>query len=140
MTSVLVVDDNPLIRALLRRLLEEHGLTVHTADDGAQGLRAHQRHLPDLVIMDLSMRGMDGFTAIRALRANQQKARLNIIALSAGADPGDKQRGLTAGADRVLVKPVVETALLEEIAILLESRGAAFGEPSGVRRLSLIHI
>lgn len=126
MKVVLIVEDNALVVELLRQLLEERYVLL-TAANGKLGVEAVRKHKPDIVLMDLMMPVMDGWAAIRALRADAATASIPIIALSARVDSGDVERSLGAGADAHLGKPIEDGFLLSEIERLLRGRRVRSG-------------
>jgi CheY-like chemotaxis protein len=117
-TTVLVVDDNPHNRELASQLLEDR-YTVVTAADGEEALESIAATAPDLVLMDISMPKMDGFEALRRLRANGTTRHLPVVALTAHAIRGDRERMLNAGFDGYVSKPLDEDVLLSLIELLL---------------------
>jgi two-component system sensor histidine kinase/response regulator len=106
--KVLLAEDNAVNQLLARRLLEKYGNTVIAVENGREALAAIEREKPDLVLMDVQMPVMDGLEAIRAVRADEQKSGLHLpmIALTAHAMKGDRERCLAAGADEYLTKPI----------------------------------
>jgi PAS domain S-box-containing protein len=119
--AVLIVDDNAINRFVLRHLLEETGLTVAEAEDGAEGVARAEAAAFDLILMDISMPRMDGIEAARRIRAGLgPSSRARIVAVTAHAQPGERQRFREAGMSDCLVKPVTRGML----AVLL-----AGGEP-----------
>src|SRR6188472_3635516 len=102
---VLIVDDSPDARALYREYLEFCGFAVDTASDGEQAVLKAERGWPAVIIMDLAMPGMDGWEAIRRIRANPITAEIPIVALSAFALGEEPERAHAAGADLCLTKP-----------------------------------
>ena len=121
--TILVADDSPEILRITRDYLEHAGFTVLTATDGAGALRlAHQRE-PDLVVLDLSMPGMDGLDVARAIR---RESALPIIMLTARADESDTLVGLELGADDYVTKPFSPKELVARVrAVLRRTSGAA---------------
>ncbi|MFI9361422.1 HAMP domain-containing protein [Kitasatospora sp. NPDC053057] len=114
--TALIVDDDVRNVFALASVLEESGLTVLHASDGQTGLdllRAHPE--TDLVLMDVMMPGLDGYAAIAAIRADERFARLPVIAVTAKAMPGDKDKSLAAGADDHVTKPVDTTRLIDRV-------------------------
>jgi DNA-binding response OmpR family regulator len=104
--SVLVVDDEPMARTLLRLMLVRAGFEVFEAEDGYDALDKVSQNPPDLMILDVMMPGMDGFTVCESIRSDDQTASLPIIMLSAKTDTESVNRGLRAGANKYLTKPV----------------------------------
>src|SRR2546427_12845395 len=97
---ILVIEDNDLNRELVTDLLEANSFIVYQAREAEQGLRLAREYMPDLVLMDLSLPGMDGLAATRALREDPAIQHLTVIALTAHAMKGDEQTALRAGCDR----------------------------------------
>ncbi|MBP6863633.1 MAG: response regulator [Candidatus Didemnitutus sp.] len=116
---VLVVDDKVVNREVLRALLEPCGLEVEEADDGASAVARVAARLPDLVLMDLRLTGVDGLTATRRIRALPGGAGVRIVAISASVFPVDRTLALEAGCDDFEPKPIVATRLLATIGRLL---------------------
>jgi CheY-like chemotaxis protein len=120
MKKVLVVDDNLLNMELTIQVLEDD-YEVLSAENGEEALRQVEMHEPDLVLMDLSMPVLDGWEAIRRLRAQPKTASLPIIALSAHAIQAEIDRAMEAGASDFVTKPIDEDQLLEKLATLFEA-------------------
>jgi PAS domain S-box-containing protein len=116
---VLVADDEPENRAILRLILAPLGFDVSEAETGRDCIERVERRMPDLVLMDLRMPGMDGLAAARALRALPGAQQLRIVAVTAAAYDEDRERALEAGCDRHLAKPVLRESLLQIIEDLL---------------------
>lgn len=113
---ILLVDDDEMNRFFGRELLASLGLTVETAESGEQSLRLLKEQTFDLVFMDISMPGMDGYTTTRHLRANKHYANLPVIALTAHTIAGERERCLAAGMDDYLPKPFE----IEQLKAVLE--------------------
>ena len=103
---ILVIEDNDLNRELVTDLLEANSFIVYQAREAEAGLRLAREYMPDLVLMDLSLPGMDGLAATRALREDPAIQHLTVIALTAHAMKGDEQTALHAGCDGYLTKPI----------------------------------
>ena len=103
---ILVIEDNDLNRELVTDLLEANGFIVYQAREAEEGLRLAREYMPDLVLMDLSLPGMDGLAATRALREDPAIQHLTVIALTAHAMKGDEQTVLRAGCNGYLTKPI----------------------------------
>jgi CheY-like chemotaxis protein/two-component sensor histidine kinase len=118
--AVLVVDDDVRNVFAMTSMLELHGLSVLHADNGRQGIETLLQN-PDirLVLMDLMMPGMDGFTATEYIRSLDRYAALPIVAVTAKASRGDRERSLAAGANEYVLKPVDVDSLLGIIAVML---------------------
>ena len=112
MTCVLVVDDDADIRGLVRELLERSGYDVLEAPDGNEGLRVFYAEQPDLVILDVSMPGLDGWGVLERIR---ELSDLPVVMLTARAEELDKVRGLRAGADDYVTKPFGRQELLARV-------------------------
>jgi two-component system, cell cycle response regulator DivK len=119
MLRILYVEDNSDNVYMLTRRLQRHGFEVLAAGDGAAGIEVAHRERPDLIIMDLSLPVLDGWEATRRLKADALTASIPIIALSAHAMPGDRERALAAGCDDYDSKPVRIERLLGKIQALL---------------------
>lgn len=113
--KVLVVDDEEMTRNLLRLMLSRSHYTVIEAGGGYQALEMVQEHKPDLVILDLMMPDLDGFSVCERIRKDSQTADIPIFILSARADHETIMRGLELGATKYLTKPVGYKDLLDHI-------------------------
>jgi CheY-like chemotaxis protein len=122
--TILVVDDNPQNLKLVRVLLAAEGHHVLTAAGADEALRTLEAATPAVILMDLQMPGMDGLELTRRLKADPVRADIVIIALTAYAMRGDKERALAAGCDDYMTKPIDTTALPEVVARWLAQRGA----------------
>ncbi len=120
MPKILLVEDNEMNRDMLSRRLKRRGYEVIIAADGAEGLSMTCSENPDLVLMDMSLPVMDGWEATRQIRANQQIQTIPVIALTAHAMSGDREKALAAGCDDYDTKPVDLRRLLGKIEALLE--------------------
>jgi phosphate regulon transcriptional regulator PhoB len=126
--EVLIVEDEPDIRALIVHHLTRDGFRCRTAGDGAEALARLRAGLPDLVVLDLMLPGMDGLELTRRLRAEPAWARLPIIMLTAKADEVDRIVGLEMGADDYVAKPFSPKELLARVrAVLRRARPADDG-------------
>ncbi len=118
---VLVIEDNPLNLELVKDLLEASGWEVRQARTAEEGLRVAQNTLPDVILMDLSLPGMDGLAATRALRANPAIRHLPVIALTAHAMKGDEETAMEAGCNGYLSKPIDTRTFLARVLGVLEA-------------------
>ena len=109
--TILVVDDHDMNRDLARSILERRGYRIVEARDGAEALALAEREPPSLILMDLAMPGIDGFTATRRLKEHPALGRIPVVALSAMAMRADEERARAAGVDAFLTKPVDRVAL-----------------------------
>lgn len=116
---VLIADDKPAGRELVRTVLENGGYEVFEASNGLDALDFAHRVHPHLIILDLHMPGLDGFGVIKELRLNAEFHSTPIIALTASAMQGDRQRALDAGFTGYITKPVSLKALRTEVERLL---------------------
>lgn len=119
MKKILIAEDNAVNRELLRELLELRGFEVLEACDGQETLSAIAQSQPDLVVLDLGMPVLDGFAVIEKIRNDPESARLRVLAATAYAMRGDREKVLAAGFDGYLSKPIHSGALYGEISRLL---------------------
>jgi CheY-like chemotaxis protein len=122
MSQVLIVEDNEMNRDVLSRRLMRRGYDVLLATDGPQGIAMARKHGPDLILMDLGMPEVDGWECARILKADAATQRIPIIALTAHAMVGDRQKALDAGCDEFDTKPIDFAGLLRKMKHLLEDR------------------
>jgi CheY-like chemotaxis protein len=122
MAKILLVEDNETNRDMLSRRLERRGHKVLIAADGAQGVAMAQAELPQLILMDMSLPVLDGWEATRQLKAATQTRSIPVIALTAHAMAGDRERAMEAGCDEYETKPVEFQRLLGKIETLLDSK------------------
>lgn len=116
---VLVIDDNANGRELVRTVLEKLGFTVHEACDGLEGLDAAGKLQPDLIVLDLHMPGLNGFEVVEKLRQSDALAATPVLALTASAMIGDRERALAAGFTGYVTKPIRLVDLRSEVERLL---------------------
>ena len=121
MTKILLVEDNEMNRDMLSRRLQKRGFDVEVAVDGVEGVASAKEQRPDLILMDLSLPGLDGWEATRRIKADAGLAGPPVIALTAHAMEGDREKALEAGCDDFDTKPVELPRLLEKMAKLLGS-------------------
>ena len=125
MTKILYVEDNEDNVYMLKRRLERAGFEVIVAADGEQGLAVARDQRPDLILMDLSLPVLDGWQATRRLKGAEETRTIPVIALSAHAMPGDREKALEAGCDDYDAKPVKLPSLLAKIRALLPEGSAS---------------
>ena len=124
MARLLLVEDNEESRDGLSRHLRRKGYEVLIAVDGRQGLEVARGEAPDLILMDMSLPVLDGWEATRQLKGDEKTRPIPVIALTAHAMAGDRERALGAGCDDYDTKPVEFARLLAKIQALLESKAA----------------
>ncbi|MBL8090416.1 MAG: response regulator [Anaerolineales bacterium] len=112
---VLIVEDNMDTYELVRFILEKNGYEVFLAVNGRDGVNAATKQKPDLIVMDLSMPEMDGWTATRLIKENKQTSSIPLIALTAHVLPGDRQRAVDSGCDEFITKPMDLLELVETV-------------------------
>jgi len=122
-TRILLVEDNEMNRDMLSRRLERRGYEVLLAPDGAAGVAAAREQRPDLVLMDIGLPVMDGYAATRALKADPATSAIPVIALTASAMVGDREKCFEAGCDDYDTKPVELPRLLAKIEASLSRTG-----------------
>src|SRR5947209_2231354 len=127
MAKILLVEDNEMNRDMLSRRLRRRGYEVIAADDGQQGLTRARAEPVDLILMDMSLPVLDGWEATRQLKGDPRTRSIPIIALTAHAMPGDREKALAAGCDDYDTKPVDFTRLVEKIEAQLVGRPASSG-------------
>jgi two-component system cell cycle response regulator DivK len=121
LAKILLVEDNEMNRDMLSRRLIRRGFEVVIAEDGEIGVvKAHSEH-PDLILMDMSLPKIDGWTATRMLKADDDTQGIPVIALTAHAMAADKEKTLAAGCDDFDTKPVDFPRLMDKIQALLEA-------------------
>ena len=125
MPKILLVEDNEINRDMLSRRLERRGYRVAIAPDGEQGVSMAGLEAPDLILMDMSLPVLDGWEAARRLKAAPETRSIPIIALTAHAMVGDREKAIESGCDDYDTKPVEFQRLLEKIETIL-----AKGTPS----------
>ncbi len=123
MARILLVEDNDLNRDMLKRRLSRKSYEVLVAVNGAEGVDMAREHKPDLVLMDMSLPQVDGWEATRQLKADAATSHIPVIALTAHAMSGDRQKALAAGCDDYDTKPVDFKRLLGKMEALLNGVG-----------------
>lgn len=124
MTTLLLVEDNEMNRDAISRLLERRGFRVVMAVDGEEGVQICREQLPDLVLMDLGLPGMDGFEATRQIKADPRTAKIPVVALTARVLTSDQEAAFAAGCDDYDTKPADLGRLVGKIRALLGLEGA----------------
>jgi len=119
MAKILLVEDNEMNRDMLSRRLQKKGYDVVMAVDGEQGVAMAEAQAPALVLMDMSLPGLDGWEATRRLKAAAATRAIPVIALTAHAMAGDREKALAAGCDDFDIKPIELERLLAKMEALL---------------------
>ncbi|HLJ25146.1 MAG TPA: response regulator [Candidatus Angelobacter sp.] len=119
MKQILIVEDKATSRELLRTVLEKQGYTVLEAQDGEEALRQLRRATPDLVLLDLQIPVHNGYHVLREIRSDNRLTAIPVVALTASAMQGDREKALAAGFTGYIAKPVSLTQLRDEVNRLL---------------------
>jgi two-component system cell cycle response regulator DivK len=122
MAKILLVEDNELNRDMLSRRLLRKGYTLVMAEDGQQAVVMAEKETPDIILLDMSLPVVDGWTAARELKKLEATRGIPVIALTAHAMSGDREKALDAGCDDYDTKPVEFPRLLGKIEALLEKK------------------
>ena len=120
MKKILVIEDNVQMRTNIGLMLEMEGFVVFCAGDGQSGVELARSRLPDVILCDIMMPGLDGHGVLKALRADPLTATIPVIFLTAKGEKMDQRAGMDLGADDYLVKPVAKTEVLASIAARLQ--------------------
>ncbi len=123
MVKILVVEDNEMNRDMLSRRLVRKGYQVLIAVDGLMGVAMSLSEVPDIILMDMSLPELDGWQATTRIKANPQTHHIPVIAMTAHAMTGDREKCLAAGCDEYDTKPVEFPRLLDKIEKLLQHKG-----------------
>ena len=121
MPKILLVEDNEMNRDMLSRRLLRNGFEVVIAVDGKAGVDMASSEKPDLILMDMSLPVMDGWEATRQIKASEVTKKIPVIALTAHAMAGDREKAMEMGCDDYDTKPVEITRLLGKMTALLEA-------------------
>ncbi len=130
MSKILVAEDNPANLELMREILNLQGHEIVEARDGGEALLQAEMAHPDLILLDVNMPVLNGYEVLERLHANQQMAGIKVVALTAYAMRGDREKALQAGFDGYLTKPIDVRTLLETIDEFLdhgEGRAGRYG-------------
>ncbi|MDX1341460.1 twitching motility response regulator PilH [Reinekea sp. G2M2-21] len=122
MPRVLIVDDSPTETYAFQGMLEKHGYEVLTADNGADGVALARQELPDVVLMDIVMPGLNGFQATRQLTKGADTAHIPVVIVTTKDQETDRVWGRRQGASGYLVKPVSEDELLKTIEAVMAGK------------------
>ena len=118
-SKIIVIEDDPLILKLISQTLQREGYEVVTATDGSEGLRKVRETHPHLVVLDISLPGLDGYQVCHHIRSTHETSKLPVIMVTAMSRPSDQRRGFETGADDYLSKPFVLSELITRIQSLL---------------------
>lgn len=119
MSKILLVEDNEMNRDMLSRRLKRRGYEVMIAVNGSEGVAMATSEIPDLILMDMSLPVMDGWEATKNIKASPVTKSIPIIALTAHAMSGDREKALQAGCDDYDTKPIELARLIEKIKIYI---------------------
>lgn len=122
MAKILLVEDNEMNRDMLSRRLMRKGYEVSIAVDGNEGVAKAQAETPDIILMDMSLPVLDGWEATKLLKTFPTTQTIPIIALTAHAMQGDREKSMAAGCDDYDTKPIDLTRLLGKIEVLLQKK------------------
>jgi len=128
MTRILIVEDNEMNRDMLSRRLERKGYSISMAVDGGAGVEKASAEIPSLILMDMSLPVLDGWEATRRVKANPQTRHIPVIALTAHAMTGDRDKAIEAGCDDYDTKPIDLPRLLSKIETQLGRAKADRGD------------
>jgi two-component system cell cycle response regulator DivK len=131
---ILVVEDNELNMKLLNDVLEAHGYSVLSTGEGAVAVEWARQYRPDLILMDLQLPDMSGLDVTRQLKANPETRQIPIVAVTAFAMAGDKQKALDHGCDAYVAKPIMLREFLDLIADFIGTPGDSGGGDATIRR------
>ncbi len=126
---IVVVDDDPEMLKLIVMLLRRIGATVQTFEEGQPMLQYLATDVPDMIILDLMLPGIDGLEVLRQIRAQQRFNDTPILILSAKADPNTIRKGLDMGADGYVTKPYVANSLIDRVRLLLNTDRQMSSDP-----------
>ena len=119
--KVLIIDDSPTEAHVIKGYLTNHDMEVLVAHDAEEGIKVAKEEQPDAILMDVVMPGMNGFQALKKLQNLKKTQNIPVIALSANAMSKDIQKGIEAGFDDYLTKPVKVNEVVSAIKVLIES-------------------
>lgn len=119
---ILLVEDNPMNRRVAEFILKSQGYTVYEARDSQEALELARFHLPDLILMDLQLPGVDGFATTRMIKEDAATKDIPVVALTAYAMRGDAERAIQAGCDGYITKPIDPDEFPKTVASYLRKR------------------
>jgi len=118
MKKILVIEDNPLNMELITDILEVQGYEIHPYNNAEDGIRAVGEHMPDVILMDIQLPGMDGLTATKILKKESSTKDIPVLALTAHAMTGFEESALEAGCVGYITKPINTRTIVQQIADL----------------------
>lgn len=119
--KILIAEDNEKNRKLMRDVLRYYGYEIREAGNGEEAIKEARENKPDVILMDIQMPGMDGFTAIKILKGDPATKHIKIVAVTSFAMPGDKEKIFAAGADGYISKPINTRELPEMVKKLFHT-------------------
>lgn len=122
---ILIVEDNVMNRKMIGDILKYHGYEVLEAENGLEGVMTAKEHLPDLILLDIQMPGMNGFTALNVLKEAPETKNIKVIAMTSFAMTGDREKILDAGFDDYIPKPINTRELPKLIGRMLAGKTEA---------------
>ena len=125
--SVLIVDDQPFFTTMLRTVLEQQGFRVFVANSGPDGLKLAKKNLPDIIVLDIEMPGMDGFTVCQKLREDADLKNIPVVILTGTNNPKLNEKAFKAGADITALKSLSAERLVNMIRLALNKGKPAAG-------------
>jgi two-component system cell cycle response regulator DivK len=131
---ILLVEDNPQNRRLAQFLLKSYGYMVYEATTGEEALELARTHLPELILMDLQLPGVDGYAVTQRLKEDAATATIPVVALTAYAMRGDREKALAAGCDGYITKPIDTKgfpAAVQRYLALAREQGSGSGDAAG---------
>ncbi len=134
-SRILYVEDDPVARLLVQRVLATEGYVVLEAEDGLSGIEVARRQRPDLILMDINVPNMDGYAVTTRLKSLDETRDIPVIALTANVMLGDRERSLAAGCDGYIPKPIDVDALPGQVAAFLEGKRERVEDREKVERL-----
>jgi CheY-like chemotaxis protein len=126
---ILIIEDNPANLELVRYLLEAHGYSALTAQDGGEGIRTAREENPDLVLCDLQMPVLDGYEVLSEIRNDPTLRDTPVVAVTAFSMPGDSATGIAAGFDGYIAKPIDPASFVQQIETYLRTELRAERRP-----------
>lgn len=128
-TRILVIEDNPANLELMRFLLTAHGYAALVAHDGEEGLDMARREVPDLILCDLQLPGIDGYEVARQVKGNPALQHIPVVAVTAFAMVGDREKVLAAGFDGYLAKPIEPETFVQQVETFMKPEFKSRSQP-----------